>query len=239
MPGAWGATRRPPGRRCFGASAPSSPKPSVAARDFWFLARRDDAVVVGPTQGGATEPSAGERDLAFSGYPISKGKKTIFMPAAAGYRRALGLRGFADWRTPMQLLARKLQGPKVPHGRRLRLRPWPGRHRRPVTSVPIRWRSPDTFVPWYAADTRRFGLDGALVRSHAVMTLPALPRGCRQGAPCREWSAPLPTGRTRPRPRGARPSGDRHARPLPRCGPCEYARYSLRTTPCIDAHGEL
>ena len=27
--------------------------------------------------------------------------------------------------------------------------------------------------------------------------------------------------------------------PLPRCGPCQYARYSLRTTPCIDAHGEL
>ena len=24
-----------------------------------------------------------------------------------------------------------------------------------------------------------------------------------------------------------------------RCGPWEYGQYSLRTTPCIDAHGEL
>ena len=34
----------------------------------------------------------------------------------------------------------------------------------------------------------------------------------------------------------------REGKPLackPRCGPCEYAGYSLRTTPCIDAHGEL
>ena len=57
--------------------------------------------------------------------------------------------------------------------------------------------------------------------------------------PRREWWGPLARGATRPQAPWGAPFGSSPCAPLPRCGPCQYARYSLRTTPCIDAHGEL
>ena len=53
----------------------------------------------------------------------------------------------------------------------------------------------------------------------------------------------LPRGATQPQAPWGAPFGRSPCTPLPRCGPCQCAlraaRYSLRTTPCIDAHGEL
>ena len=99
--------------------------------------------------------------------------------------------------------------------------------------------------------------------SHELWRFSASHGVCGKARPRREWWAPFPRGATRPRaaifmrgypsrsrgaPFGSSPctpepsAGVREGEPLaykPRCGPCEYARYSLRTTPCIDAHGEL
>ena len=49
----------------------------------------------------------------------------------------------------------------------------------------------------------------------------------------------LPRGATPPQAPWGAPFGRSACTPLPRCGPGQYARCSLRTTPCIDADGEL
>ena len=77
------------------------------------------------------------------------------------------------------------------------------------------------------------------VVSRKFLVFQRVPGGLWQGASPPGMVDPLPRGATRPQAPWGAPFGSSPCAPLPRCGPCQYARYSLRTTPCTDAHGEL
>ena len=77
------------------------------------------------------------------------------------------------------------------------------------------------------------------VASHVFWRFSASHGVCGKARPRREWWGPLPRGATRPQAPWGAPFGRSPCAPLLCCGPCQYSRYSLRTTPCIDAHGEL
>ena len=97
--------------------------------------------VAGTTQGGATEPSAGERE----GTPLARKEPSAGEREGAALARKEPSAGEREG-IP---LASKLPGAKkCPTAGAFGFARGPAPLVDHATSVPGRWRSPDTFVPW-------------------------------------------------------------------------------------------